>query len=502
MRVLAGLLVTPVLIAIASMGLAQIRAGSQPTPTFNESSSAQTVDQLIDHIVTREHEELTLVNTYRPILGTGFPGPPKLYYQVNRGGLFASRLLYNDLSTPTTVYDAGISTVLGDERFKSGASVYDVKSFGAVCDGVTDDTAAITAAYTQAAADLAASSGLGGGGTVYFPHSSGPCKFSTLTVPNGPPHGWIVSLFDNSLLGNTINVNNNNAFIGRSGNNQGATGVFQYGPAVTWSNASVQSGPFVNDSASIGQVYFEGISMVGATTSETLLIQSTQWITMVRCMVQNTQSGFDVLAQGANASSVGGFGFQAEYSSFPGANTLSFTNFGQININHSFIGNGSVYVYNAGIPDVSDISFDDVQSEGLTNADFLVIRGTYVTNVTLRDVKLADTVGTAYVIDDLHTGNPFGPIHFDMEQFIGSGLMDPAGNYLNIICAGIGCPSNSNVGQTMPTIVASLPSASANPYAMIPVSDSTSIAAEGQTCVGGSSNKALAFSNGSVWKCF
>ncbi len=34
------------------------------------------------------------------------------------------------------------------------------------------------------------------------------------------------------------------------------------------------------------------------------------------------------------------------------------------------------------------------------------------------------------------------------------------------------------------------------------VSDSTAVAAEGQTCVGGNSNKALAYSNGSVWKCF
>jgi hypothetical protein len=34
------------------------------------------------------------------------------------------------------------------------------------------------------------------------------------------------------------------------------------------------------------------------------------------------------------------------------------------------------------------------------------------------------------------------------------------------------------------------------------VSDSTTIAIEGQTCVGGSSSKALAFSNGTIWKCF
>lgn len=51
-------------------------------------------------------------------------------------------------------------------------------------------------------------------------------------------------------------------------------------------------------------------------------------------------------------------------------------------------------------------------------------------------------------------------------------------------------------------IVSSLPSASANPGVIVYVTDSTAISAEGQTCVGGSTKKALAFSNGSVWKCF
>jgi hypothetical protein len=50
--------------------------------------------------------------------------------------------------------------------------------------------------------------------------------------------------------------------------------------------------------------------------------------------------------------------------------------------------------------------------------------------------------------------------------------------------------------------VAALPSAASNPGAMIYVTDSTAIATEGQTCAGSSTNKALAFSNGTVWKCF
>jgi hypothetical protein len=51
--------------------------------------------------------------------------------------------------------------------------------------------------------------------------------------------------------------------------------------------------------------------------------------------------------------------------------------------------------------------------------------------------------------------------------------------------------------------VASLPPAAAgNAGQMRTISDSTPVATEGQTCVGGSTNTALAFSNGTVWKCF
>jgi hypothetical protein len=50
--------------------------------------------------------------------------------------------------------------------------------------------------------------------------------------------------------------------------------------------------------------------------------------------------------------------------------------------------------------------------------------------------------------------------------------------------------------------VSALPSAAANPGMMVYVTDSTAVAAEGQTCAGSSTNKALAFSNGVIWKCF
>jgi hypothetical protein len=80
------------------------------------------------------------------------------------------------------------------------------------------------------------------------------------------------------------------------------------------------------------------------------------------------------------------------------------------------------------------------------------------------------------------TGNPFQ-------------VENPAGTTV----AALGCSGLVTPGTVL---VANLPSAAANPNAIIGVSDSTAISAEGQTCVGSSTNKAFAFSNGSTWKCF
>lgn len=391
--------------------------------------------------------------------------------------------------------------------FGSGAPWYDVKVFGAKGDGVTDDTVAITAAYTQLANDLAAS-GHGGGGTVYFPHSSGPYKFSTLTLPSGTG-GWVVSVFDNGLIGNTIFPGSNSAFIGRSGNFQGAGNVFIYSPNTTWTNATTQSTPLV-DLAGITQVYFNGINIECSSTAECFHMHDSvsgagvTWVTLENSIVGNSSSGYDIIADSNSSSTVSGFGFFARHSSIAGTKTASFTNFGQIFFHECFIGAGTITQTNAGISSTGDITFDGVLSEGLNNQDFFVAAGTYVNDITFRAVSIADPVGTVYVFNNQTKGNPHGPVLFEMIPLgnDGSGLMDPAGSYVNVNCFGSGCPSWALVGSVAPETVANLPSAARYPYAQIPVSDSTTISAEGQTCVGGSSTKALAFSNGSVWKCF
>lgn len=88
-----------------------------------------------------------------------------------------------------------------------------------------------------------------------------------------------------------------------------------------------------------------------------------------------------------------------------------------------------------------------------------------------------------------------------------TGIDSSTGGFKCFLHSGI-CPlgtptapwANLNLGAGI--LVGSLPSAAANKGQMQVVSDSTTVSAEGQTCAGSSTNTALAFSNGSVWKCF
>src|SRR5258708_10301643 len=73
----------------------------------------------------------------------------------------------------------GVNTWSGNQYFKGGDPWFDVKAFGAVGDGVTDDTTAIQAAITAA----------GSNSTVVFPNTGNPYKCGPLIIGNGSVSG-------------------------------------------------------------------------------------------------------------------------------------------------------------------------------------------------------------------------------------------------------------------------------------------------------------------------
>jgi hypothetical protein len=118
----------------------------------------------------------------------------------------------------------------------------------------------------------------------------------------------------------------------------------------------------------------------------------------------------------------------------------------------------------------------------------------------------ADSTGTNTTVLQINSG----ALTVTSQSTFGAGTNDVVDNsttpnFTATVAAwpnGYGPYSNVASSTLGPTVVGSLPSASAYAGKTFSVSDSTSIATEGQTCVGGSSTSAVAVSNGTIWKCF
>jgi hypothetical protein len=380
-------------------------------------------------------------------------------YATAAASLASTRVIQSATSGDSTTTANGTTAFASDVYFKSGAPWYDVKAFGAKCDGVTDDTRAITSAYAKLASDLAPNRGYSSGGVVYFPHSSGPCKVTTLTIPSNNK-GWIVSVFDNGLLANVIVPSTNNAFIGRSGSFQGQSGVFLRGPNSTWVQNSGQSTALV-DLFGASQVYFEGLNIESAGANPAVHMHDNAgtgsvYIFFHHSMVESAGTGMALVVDSSARNEVAGFGLFAENTTFrggggggPGHYSISITNFGQVDIEHSTVAGPGIYMKNAGISSDGDIVLDDILSEALNNQDFLTIDGTYVNDITLKDVKLADSTGQVYMFKNLASNG--GPVSFEMSVTanIGSGLKNPGSSPFPGYCFGAGCPSDGSIPVSM-----------------------------------------------------
>lgn len=321
-----------------------------------------------------------------------------------------------------------------------------VRNFGAVCDGSTDDTAAIQNAYAAAATAM---NKQGGAGIVYFPPSSGYCKVSTLHLPNmGYSQGWLTSVFDNGLLvTGTIYPGNNNAFIGHTSNFASMGNVFLWGPTAEWQKvkSGSSSGPLM-DLDGVSQVYFEGIAFANASPLTTEAIHAhdnngvgSVTISFNRCSIMGD---FDI--DSSTPQQVAGFGLHIEDTTM---GDLHVQNFGNITIRDGYI--HKVTIANTGIPSNGDVEISNSLIEGLNDEDFLTVdtTGGPINDIVLKRNAIADWTGAVYMFKHINDTGINWHVNAKISMTplgnMGKGLIDPtsAPGLIDLICEGWGCES-------------------------------------------------------------
>ncbi len=178
------------------------------------------------------------------------------------------------------------------------------------------------------------------------------------------------------------------------------------------------------------------------------------------------------------------------------------------NLSAGHPGTGKNAIFISGVGNGQAVRFYNTYSEGNS------------TDTTTANVSAGSTAGpiefysltcndngssTAYCVDIPNSGTP-NVNAFGMQQIVGGSANCLNDHYSGktYACQSGNMPLFANRGvQPGASTVAQLPAASVNNAGqMRVVTDSTAIAAEGQTCAGSSTNTALAFSSGAAWKCF
>ncbi|MGA2810522.1 MAG: glycosyl hydrolase family 28-related protein [Candidatus Acidiferrum sp.] len=343
---------------------------------------------------------------------------------------------------------ASAQVTLAANASQASTTVYNVKSYGgAVCDGITDDTAAIQKTLTDAGTAM---NSAGGSGIVYFPPSTGPCVVHVLTWPALIYKGWLYSLFDNALQADTLILASSNAYVGRTSNFQGDSGSFVTGPSATWIQTKSFSGPFV-DMSGLNQVSIDGLNIQGRgwDGGPAVHVHDNAGNGSVYITIKNSTVGSEnAYALGADASApniTAGFGMVIENCSFASAvaPTMRFVNYGIVTIRGQFIAQG-LSITNAGIPSNGDFLIEDVLSESLANNDFLTLFPTNgpISDITLKRVFLADSVNS-WLVKQVSPNNQLTNVKIEMIPAGGTsnGLIDPSSSpqLLSVFCEGYGC---------------------------------------------------------------
>lgn len=261
---------------------------------------------------------------------------------------------------------------------------------GAVCDGVTNDTAAVQKTINDAAAIVNAG---GSPGPIYFPPSAHPCKVGTITFPS-VNKGWLYSLFDNGLFANHINVGSFNSFNGRGGMWQTGT-LFPYGVKTSWVSQSYASDKptgqteFV-DLNGVGNIFFNNIG-IDVGYSPQIALHKHGWGVQVKLYECGIGGRFVVEQGGFNLRIID----STILANRAGGAALSITDFGYVTVRGGYLQSVSINSKQAS-PFLDGYIFDDLLSEGLAN-DWLTINAK-VSNLTLTNIRMADPIKPVYLV--------------------------------------------------------------------------------------------------------
>ncbi|MHB8754650.1 MAG: glycosyl hydrolase family 28-related protein [Candidatus Acidiferrales bacterium] len=272
---------------------------------------------------------------------------------------------------------------------------YDIRAFGAVGDGKTDDTAAIQEALNAAANN--------GGGIVYVP--KGEYRVGRLIFPRDGGH-WVVVMLDGSLyLTQTLQMNRRAyAIIGRTG---AVFTPFQQEPsAQIFFDPSVD--PIIHVTAN--PVYLEGLTMKYMSGDGILATDGSVDLVLKRIFIDC--GGFTTGCVPLRAeNSQNSFGLYVDQSTLlagqaPGAHSIVLKNYSAVSISNSMLGEGGIYVSGPNSPESAGYDFQHVLYEG-GHDPFLQIDNTggYFAGIDLRFVEMADpNVWPDYLIDNSGAG--------------------------------------------------------------------------------------------------
>ncbi len=322
---------------------------------------------------------------------------------------------------------------------------YDVTFFGAVCDGVTDNTTAFTNARNAALSE---------NGILYIPPCPKPSTYvvnlSAFSNSNGQVWLQVVDGNDLTISGGSIS-GFNVAIFGRGNQHVGASGVFITQPHVDWVAAQSVSPLDVNG---ISQAWFEGIFFFNGYGSKVPAVslhtntETAVGVVYVTFKGDHIASGncavtpaFKVAPQ--RSVDQAGFGMFFSGTSFECYNNSNsspaaeFENYMDVDwsgpVYNSFIGGGVALTLDtnpSGSAHSLNWRFENILGENLGAQDFFTFRSTSlgeVVGVTFDDMHLADGLGPVYLFGAYGNGAAIGVTAEKMSSEAGYvDLVDPA----------------------------------------------------------------------------